>query len=326
VSRPSRARIDDLAAAQDGVVARGQLLGIGLTPAQARAAVDAHRWRRLHHGVYATFTGPVPDRARLWAAVLRAGAGAVAGPTASLWLAGLVEVLPDRVDVCVPAAREVTQAGELRVVRRRGLAALVQPASAPPRLRLEVAVLDVAASSQRPEAVVGLVLRAVQNRRTTPERLRAELAGRRTHPWRSLLAGLLADAQDGAHSALELRYLRDVERAHRLPRGARNTPERTPSGRTRYRDVRYRGLVIELDGVEAHPADRRFRDRARDNEVALAGELTLRYGWHEVVADPCAVAAQVATALRRQGWRGRPKPCSRAGSCPVRGPDPARQG
>jgi len=35
------------------------------------------KWRRVQRGVYATFTGPVHREARLWAALRRAGPGAM---------------------------------------------------------------------------------------------------------------------------------------------------------------------------------------------------------------------------------------------------------
>jgi hypothetical protein len=35
----------------------------------------------------------------------------------------------------------------------------------------------------------------------------------------------------------------------------------------------------------------------------------LRYGWRDVVGDPCGVAAQVAVLLTARGWSGTPQPC-----------------
>ena len=55
--------------------------------------------------------------------------------------------------------------------------------------------------------------------------------------------------------------------------------------------------------------ERRFRDFRRDNEVVAAGESVLRYGWPDVTAHPCAVAAQVAGVLQTRGWTGLPKRC-----------------
>lgn len=47
----------------------------------------------------------------------------------------------------------------------------------------------------------------------------------------------------------------------------------------------------------------------RDNAAAVEGEVTLRYGWHDVDHLPCEVARQAATVLVGRGrdastWRG----------------------
>ena len=48
-------------------------------------------------------TGPIPPRSLLWAAILRAGPGAAAGPRTSLWFAGAADAPPTLFDVVVPA-------------------------------------------------------------------------------------------------------------------------------------------------------------------------------------------------------------------------------
>jgi hypothetical protein len=68
--------------------------------------------------------------------------------------------------------------------------------------------------------------------------------------------------------------------------------------------------VVELDGRLGHAdADGRWRDMGRDNAAALRSEVTLRYGWTDVAARPCRVAAQVAEVLRRRGWAGAAAKC-----------------
>src|SRR6266480_2201298 len=124
----------------------------------------------------------------------------------------------------------------------------------------------------------------------------------------------LARRQSGVVSRI---YHRDVERAHGLPESARQVPFTTPGGRRGRRDRVYEpfGLVIELDGRLAHQPEERWRDKTRDNAAAADGKQTLRYGWSQVKWEPCETAAEVARALRRRGWGGRPRPCSPG--CPV---------
>jgi hypothetical protein len=307
-------RWEEIADSQDGVIGRTQAIDAGLTRGVVRRHLVSGRWQRLDDGVFVTFTGPVPDRARLWAALVRAGQDAVAGPCSSLWLYRLLDRPPPVWDVVIPERRRVRTADGVPagVHRRRDLDRARHPALSPPRLRVEVAVLDVAASARAAEPVVDLVVRAVQRRLTTADRLAGTLAERRYHPWRELLTELTTEVRDGVRSPLERRWLRSVERAHRLPPSRMNHPEATSAG-TRYRDAVYEpGLICELDGREAHPDEAGFRDRARDNRVTVSGRTTLRYGWREVAGDPCAVAAEVAAVLEHLGRTVRPQPCGPA--------------
>jgi hypothetical protein len=167
-------------------------------------------------------------------------------------------------------------------------------------------------SSHRPDAALDIVFKATQRRLTTSSRLRATLQARARHRWRSLLLEVLTEVEDGMASALELRYARDVERRHGLPRGERNRRERAPGGGNWYRDVRYEdyATVVELDSLEAHPPDQRFRDLRRDNHAVVLGESVLRYGWRDVVGRSCIAADQVGTVIRSHGWQSKPRPCS----------------
>ena len=125
-----------------------------------------------------------------------------------------------------------------------------------------------------------------------------------------------AAAGDGIHSALEYRYLRDVERAHGLPR-SRHQVRVVIDGKIVYRDVyydKYRAAV-ELDGRLAHPDDERWRDSRRDNQAGAQGVQTSRYGWRDVYGNPGQTALLQARILRRRGWQGSPRPCS--ARCPA---------
>ena len=128
-------------------------------------------------------------------------------------------------------------------------------------------------------------------------------------------AELLSPDADGIHSVLEYRYLRYVERPHRLPTSRRQAHARR-DGRSEYRDTLYEAYstAIELDGRVAHPGDTRWRDIERDNAASVAGITTLRYGWRDVTATPCKVAADIAAVLAARGYTGA-RPCS--ADCPV---------
>ena len=71
---------------QAGIVSRSQMHDLGIATNFVRAELRARRWQRVHPGVIATFTGPLADLARVWAAVLYAGDDAVACRDTAAWL------------------------------------------------------------------------------------------------------------------------------------------------------------------------------------------------------------------------------------------------
>lgn len=293
---------------QGGVVARRQLLGLGVTDAAIGAQLAAGRWARLHPGVYAVSTGPPPRATQLWAALLVSGPGSVLSHRTAAEEDGLVDDTGSLVHVSVPHERRVTAPAGVRVHRVVLLDARRHPARTPPRTRTEDTVVDLVDAAHDAGAVVDVLARAVQRRLTTPPRIRGAAGERSRLRWRALLLDVLADVEDGAETPLERHFLRGVERAHGLPRGTRQA--RTREGG--WWDVRYDRwrVVVELDGRAFHPLWRADEDHARDNAAALHdGTVTLRYGWAAVTGGRCTTADQLATVLRARGWPGRARRC-----------------
>lgn len=131
--------------------------------------------------------------------------------------------------------------------------------------------------------------------------------------WRADIICALDIAAEGAHSLLECRYATRVERPHGLPRGTRQHPV-LRGGLRQYRDVCYEDylLVVELDGIVAHPLEARWRDIRRDNLNTASGLATLRLGYVDVSERACISAAVVGQALKRRGWQGALRRCGRA--------------
>jgi hypothetical protein len=310
------ADLDEVIRAQHGAVSRPQLLEHGVTDRHVDRHLRARRWKRWHQGVYLTFTGPVPYTTRVWAALLYAGEGATASHETAAWLAGIHDEPPTLVHLTVPSSRRVCGQAGLRIYLSAHLDATRHPARLPAQTRVEDTILDLVPLMDRADGVVDLLTRACQRRLTTAERLAAAAARRKKLRWRALVVAVLVEVEEGVQSPLELRYLRDVERAHRLPKGVRNRPEGA-RGRRRYRDVRYRRyrVVVELDGKSAHPGDEAARDQLRDADVAAEDVMTLRFGWAAVTGSPCDIAASLARLFRSRGWRGDPRPCGP--HCPV---------
>ena len=297
---------------QEGVLTREQALRAGLSRRIIEGRLGSGRWQRLHKGVFATFSGPVPRAALLWGAVLRAGDDAVLSHHTAAEVWNLTDQSSSSIHVSVPR-----QAGSLVIPGlilhySSRLPGARHPARLPPQTTLEETVLDLADVSPTAEDAVAWAIKACERRLSTPDRITAALAGRNRARWRRDLTDAITEVTIGVHSPLELRYLRDVERRHGLPRGDRQAVT-TRRGARQYADVRYTeyGVVVELDGVLAHPAEARKYDSRRDNANTLDGFQTLRYGWVPVAYHACAVAREVADLLRHRGWQGTPRPCAK---------------
>ncbi|GAB3077275.1 hypothetical protein GCM10027053_47320 [Intrasporangium mesophilum] len=313
----NRTRLADLAAAQEGVVSRGQALACGLTDSDIARLVRRREWARVHDGIYVSHTGPLTWLQRAWAAVLFHAPAALAGRSAlrvhrvRSESAPLRVVSDEPIHVVVDHRRRVSAPPGVIVSRRVGFHDVVQAHLSPPRLRLEEALLDVASRARSDRGAIGLLADACQEGRTTAERLRRALARRRRLPRHRVLLAVLRDIAEGAMSVLEQRYLVDVERRHGLPRARRQRRLVVRRGVT-FRDVDYEELAttVELDGRWVHQtAAAAWLDFLRDVDTAVQGGVTVRVGWVHVL-DPCSTAAALAPLLASRGWLGSPRRCS----------------
>jgi Transcriptional regulator, AbiEi antitoxin len=308
-------QISVLAQRQAGAISRQQLLDAGLNPQLIIRRLQRGRWQQLFRGVYAVFSGLPPRETWLWAAILSAGEGAVLSHQTAAELHGLLDPPADAIYVAVPSTRRIATRGLIICTSGRVEQAR-QPNRAPPRTSVEETVLDLVQLAPGFDAVCGWITKACAKRLTTEEKLRAAPAVRKKMRWRTELDDVLTAAGSGIHSVLEYRYLRDVERAHGVPR-SRHQVRVVIDGRVAYRDAYYEEYhaAVELDGRLAHPDEERSRDSRRDNRAYAGGVQTSRYGWRDVYADACETALLQAQILRRRGWLGTPKPCS--AGCPV---------
>jgi hypothetical protein len=315
MSAPLPEYLDRLAQLQHGVLSATQARRGGLSLDSVKSRLRSGKWQQLHHGVYATFTGEPRRDALLWAAVLRAGPGALLSHYTAAELFGLVDMPTSPIHLTVPQARRVLPIRGVTVhVGRRG-AMPGHSTAMPPRTRIEETVLDLTQAAVNVDDACGWITRGIGRRLTTQQRL-CDALGQRPHVhFRADLRELLSPDFAGVHSPLEYRYVKWVEMPHGLPRGRRQAPGKR-DGRNIYRDVLYDGynLIVELDGRAAHPGDGRWKDIRRDNAAIASGLMTLRYGSGDLSARPCAVADEVYHVLRRAGPVSA-YPCSPA--CPV---------
>jgi very-short-patch-repair endonuclease len=304
---------------QAEVIARRQGAEAGIGPDTMRCRVRNGRWQRLQRGVYAAFSGEPAREAVLWAALLRAGPGAVLSHQTAAERHGLIDEPSSVITITVPTSRHPAQVKIQDIVIHRSDAILRtrHPAMLPPCTRVEDTVLDLIEGTSTFDDAYAWICRAIGRRRTTADRIRQAMDARKKMRWRSEIATALGSADEGILSVLEYRYVRRVERPHGLPPAQRQARIGQRTG-NRYLDNLYEEyrLCVELDGTAAHPADEQWRDKRRDTANAVRGILTLRFGITDLGDRRCETADAVATVLRLRGWPGALHRCSRS-ACAV---------
>jgi very-short-patch-repair endonuclease len=304
--------LDALIDAQHRIVSRSQLLAAQRTESEIRRRLRRRSWQTIHPGVYATHTGPIGYEEQLLAGLLYAGPQAAWSHHTAAEQLGLLKPDSDRpVHLTIPIHRRVRARPNLKIHRvdrwNDRLASAIPPRTAPAH-----AVLEVVGSTGTLDDAAALIAEACQSGRVKPAEILQALEDHRRLRHGRQLKPILADVAAGSHSLLELRYLRDVERAHSLPTGVRQRQVEDD-----FTDVAYEGfgLVVELDGRFHLAPTRRWKDLDRDNRATLRSESTLRYGWLDITSRPCEAAVQVLQVLRRKAPDLTATPCGP--DCPV---------
>ena len=211
----------ELVELQSGVISRKQAILGGMEPDVIDGLLRSRRWQWLQRGSYAVFTGQPPREATLWAALLRAGPGAALSHQTAAELFRLTDRPSSLIHLTIPAGRRVDGIAGAVIHRSARVEEARHPALLPPRTRIEETVLDLTQNAACAEDAFSWVCSACQRGLTTTARLGSAMSTRRKLRWRAELSGLLSDVGEGAHSVLEYRYVRRVERPHGLPRARR---------------------------------------------------------------------------------------------------------
>jgi very-short-patch-repair endonuclease len=268
-------RIAALAAIQHGVVARRQLLALGIGSDVIQDRRENGRLHTVHRGVYAVGHTVLSQRGRWMAAVLAAGPGAVLSHRSAAELHRMLDQRGGPVHVTIGRARSQRRGIRLHgdqlrrdeVMRVDGI-----PVTTPART-----LLDLAATA-RPQSVERAFHEAEYLELTSPVPLPdlvSRYAGRAGIP---LLRQLLA--RGGRHrtrTEMEADFLAFCDERG-LPRPDDTNVCRQIHGRWIAADAVYYGarLIIELDGG-SHRTGRRFDDdRARDRANLVDGWRTVR--------------------------------------------------
>ncbi|WOQ15812.1 type IV toxin-antitoxin system AbiEi family antitoxin domain-containing protein [Raineyella sp. W15-4] len=305
-ARPTSA-LTDIIRSQNGIITVRQALDEGFPYASIRRQVRSGTWQRVTQGVLLAGRAD-PTLEQLCAVgVIRGGTGAAIGGWAGAGLYGLrtTREVPSTLDVWVPDGRNRRPTSSWRF-HEDGQGRLAGASGRPPVIPVEHLVCDLIVDLNETE-IIDLVTSCLSRRMTDERTLIAVVERRPRLPRRRFLVDLLHDS-GGLDSVLEYRFDDRVLKPHDLPMGTRQAAR---SGFFHDRLYEAFALVIELDGRLGHTGSGKFRDFRRDNVGAVNGLVTLRYGWDDVLSRPCAVAGEVATVLRRQGWEGRRACCPR---------------
>ena len=140
-----------LLSVQHGIVDRNQALHAGFSRWQIEHRLASGAWQRVYPGVYATFSGPLTRDARLWAAVRRAGPGAMLSHETAAEVHGIIDKpMGSSIHVTVPLSRRPTQHRPTRgiVIHRSNQSQqLFLGPFMLPRTRMEDTVLDLVAAA-----------------------------------------------------------------------------------------------------------------------------------------------------------------------------------
>ena len=288
-----------IASRQAGVVARRQLLALGLSKAEIDRRVADGLLHVVHRGVYAVGHRVLGVAGRRWAAVLACGDGSVI----SHWSAGAAWDIrhsnSERIDVSVGRTGRVRRPGIRLHCRRSLTSADVTRFDGLPITTPARTVLDLAASGLRGFKLEQVVDQAEQKHLdfSDLDDLMRRCAGQ---PGTAALREVLRRFEPGSidtKSRLEEMCVELCD-AHGIPRPSINV---VVAGRVRDLFWPHAPLVLEADSYRWHRGPSRLSaDRLRDAELTVAGIPFVRFTYEQVAEQPAYVAR---TALALLGAR-----------------------
>jgi very-short-patch-repair endonuclease len=292
-SGPDRA-IAELAGRQHGVVARRQLLELGLGRRAIGRRVEQGRLHPLHRGVYLVGHPTASREARWLAAVLSGGMGALLSHQSAAALWGIRPTARTKIDVTIPAGRSST--ARIQFHRSSVLPDERTIKEGIPVTTVARTLFDLAA--ELPQRAVERAINEAEVLHVWDEvSLDHLLARYPRRPGARAAREALAARREGAtitRSDLEELFLSLLARES-LPRPEVNA---ILSGHEVDFLWRERGLAVEVDGKAAHATAAAFEsDRERDRVLQAAGWRVIRITWRQLERTPGKVAADLRCLL-----------------------------
>jgi very-short-patch-repair endonuclease/predicted transcriptional regulator of viral defense system len=297
-TRAFDAVVAELANEQHGVVARRQLLALGLGREAIAVRLTAGRLHPLHRGVYAVGHLVLSREARWMAAVLACGPGAVLShhAAAALWRMGA----PSSRAIEVTTPRKSRSRGAIHrhfavlpvdeMTTERGI-----PVTIVPRTLFDLAAVssvDVVEHALRESEYQRL-----HDRLSLPDLLDRYPRRRGSPIVRECLRRRAEMPAGRARSWLEREFLPFL-RHNGLPRPQLNVWLQVRGKRIQI-DCLWPGrVIVELDGFAAHGTRTAFRaDRLRDRKLRVAGYGVMRIAPEQLEDEPEEIAADLRALL-----------------------------
>lgn len=285
-----------LAERQHGVVARRQLIAIGVDRNRIRRRLEQGRLHPIHRGVYAVGHRALTRHGRWMAAVLACGPGAALSHRAAAALWGLRSSAA-AIDVSITSrsGRERrcgivlhhVQLDRSEVTEHAGI-----PVTTPARVLLDLAAI-------LPPRDIARAVEAAERARVFDLDALGELFARypRRPGTKALTTAIALHRPDLelTRSELERRFLELCDE-HGVDAPLVNAPVGPYVA-----DFLWPGhrLIVESDGAETHLTRTAFeRDRIRDAELTVAGFRVVRLSYRRIADQPAAVAETIRALLR----------------------------
>jgi hypothetical protein len=292
----------EIAADQEQVVSRRQLVRAGVPRWLVRREVKARRWCARGRQTLTVHCGPLSDSSLRWIAVLETSPRAALDGVTALQEAGLKNLSDTSIRVVAPQGsrpgrRKGVVVRESRLFREEDVAPTGIRRLLPP-----VAAASAARWARSDRQATLFVLMTIQQRLAPADAVREAVERLPRSRRRAMLLEVVAAAAGGVHSLGELDVGADLRRRG-MPQPDRQTVRRRASG-TEYLDCDFPAydVVLEIDGAGHADPGQKLSDLLRDLTEVAGGKAAIRLPLEIYYLDREAVLDRLEAVFASRGW------------------------
>ncbi len=250
----------------------------------------ARRWRWRTESVLTTTTGPMSWDQRLWVAVLHATPGSLIGGLTAAKVHGMRNWEREKITVLVDDELSFEPIEGVTFFRSRRPLSTMRAPGRLPVCKIEPAVLLFAGYERNRRTAHGAVAAAVQQRLTTPARLREWLEQMRPLRRAREFRQLIGDLEGGAQSLAEIGVRHACLRYGVVP-PARQRKRCDSRGRVRWVDCEWdmpdgSVLLLEIDGAFHMEFGNYGEDMKRQRRLVGRRRMLVRASAYEIRHEP----------------------------------------